>query len=93
MSRVEFWLHSIKSRARFANVFIVGTHLDKVSKEHAANVLKNLQNKYSEALPTLRIFTASVSCSTGEGVVKLRKYVAKKIKIFTFHNNNNNPSK
>jgi GTPase SAR1 family protein len=48
-SKIDFWLQSIKARAKSAHVFIVGTHLDapKMTVEGAAYLLRKLETKYA----------------------------------------------
>mmetsp|Transcript_13456 Transcript_13456/g.18567 ORF Transcript_13456/g.18567 Transcript_13456/m.18567 type:complete len:864 (+) Transcript_13456:1-2592(+) len=73
-SKIEFWLHSIKARAKSVSVFIVGTHLDhpKLNNEVATYIIKRLEKKYKAMFQSLDLHFRAVSCSTGDGIKRLR---------------------
>ncbi|EGC30717.1 roco6, ROCO family protein [Dictyostelium purpureum] len=68
-SRVEFWLHSIRSKAESAPILLIGTHLDDYLQTHNESelddILSNIYNKYFRKFKLKGICV--VSCSTGHG--------------------------
>eukprot|EP01117_Protostelium_nocturnum_P009737 TRINITY_DN3481_c0_g2_i2.p1 TRINITY_DN3481_c0_g2~~TRINITY_DN3481_c0_g2_i2.p1 ORF type:complete len:1509 (+),score=531.31 TRINITY_DN3481_c0_g2_i2:2688-7214(+) len=73
--KLDFWLHSIKTRVKSAPVFIVGTHLDhpSVSTEGVSYLIKKLQKKFEGLFPSLTFYFRTVSSLNGEGIKKLRQ--------------------
>ncbi|KAK5582594.1 hypothetical protein RB653_004179 [Dictyostelium firmibasis] len=68
-SRVEFWLHSIRSKAENAPILLIGTHLDDYLATHSESELDEiLENIYSKYFRKFRLKGISIlSCSTGVG--------------------------
>jgi small GTP-binding protein len=72
LSKIEFWLQSVKSRVSSAPIIIVGTHLDLVPKDmNVKAFLARLQSKYKKRFPNIKFVTA-VSTLTGKGISGLR---------------------
>eukprot|EP01132_Coremiostelium_polycephalum_P001332 gene1332-1678_t len=73
-SRVEFWLHSIRSKAESAPIILVGTHLDDFLSTHTEQeldeILSNIYNKYFRRFKLKGICV--VSCLTGSGFDKFQ---------------------
>jgi serine/threonine protein kinase/GTPase SAR1 family protein len=64
--RVDYWLNSVKARTPTAPIFLIGTHLDKVSKSDAIKTMEKLEKKYKK---TFKIRGAlAVSCESLENV-------------------------
>jgi len=71
-SSLEYWLHAISLKAPDSAVIVVGTHLDQVGeKGRLKQPPPTLITKFSKLI-TLSI---NVSCTTGEGIDKLRDYL------------------
>jgi hypothetical protein len=74
-SKIEFWLHSIKARSKDVSVFIIGTHLDSQTKDTAEYLQEKLKSEYQRLFPRLILHFGVVSCSNGEGIIKLRNEI------------------
>jgi serine/threonine protein kinase/GTPase SAR1 family protein len=65
--RVDYWLNSVKARTPTAPIFLIGTHLDKVSsKSDALATMEKLDKKYKK---TFKIRgSMAVSCENLENI-------------------------
>lgn len=61
-NRIEYWLHSIRSRARKAPIVLVGTHLDEAGVEKATTYLTKV-NRFKSQHPNIKLASA-ISLST-----------------------------
>ncbi|PRP75101.1 leucine-rich repeat-containing protein [Planoprotostelium fungivorum] len=74
-SKIEYWLHCIRSKVKNAPVFIVGTHMDdpRVSTEGVSYLITKLAKRFEANFPTLVIHFRTVSSINGDGIKKLRQ--------------------
>jgi hypothetical protein len=72
-AKVEYWLKTIKSRARDSLVVIVGTHRDdkRCDKRHREQIIRKMRARYDSRFPFVKDY-ACVSCKTGKGINKLK---------------------
>ena len=72
-SRIEYWLNSIKSRAKSAPIIIVATHSDhpKATKEYIRNSLEAITEKYQKKEFKAIEKIVPVSCSNLSGIPEL----------------------
>ncbi|KYQ90938.1 pleckstrin (PH) domain-containing protein [Tieghemostelium lacteum] len=68
-SRVEFWLHSVRSKAENAPIILIGTHLDSFLESHSEQELDDiLATVYTKYFRKFRLKgICVVSCATGAG--------------------------
>lgn len=72
LSKVEFWLQSVKSRVSSAPIVLVGTHLDCLPKDvNVKTVVAKLQSKYKKRFPNIKTI-AVVSTLTGKNISQLK---------------------
>ena len=71
--RVDFWLQSIKARAKSAPVFLVATHTEAFTKDHVSEVLQRQTEKYCHFSNIAGAL--AVSCTTMKGITELRAHL------------------
>ncbi|KAF2069141.1 hypothetical protein CYY_009538 [Polysphondylium violaceum] len=80
-SRVEFWLHSIRSKAENAPILLIGTHLDDFNEHHTEQeldeILNNIYLKYFRKFRLKGICV--VSCLSGAGFDNFQDLLKKTI--------------
>jgi hypothetical protein len=72
-SKVEYWLKTLKSRARDSLVVIVGTHRDdkRCDKRYREQVIRRMRQRYDARFPFIKDYIC-VSCKTGKGIDALK---------------------
>jgi len=71
LSKIDFWIQSIRHKAPNSPIVLVGTHADEISKQTVNHVLTTLQFKYQTIYSNV-VTAVSVSCVKGGfGIEKL----------------------
>jgi len=73
-SRIEYWLNTVQSRSKDANIVLVGTHADQITNQNCDIMLKSVREKYAHRFPNIREIVG-VSCLNFYGINDIKERV------------------